>query len=71
MSEAVVTLLRQFKKLSARERSEFLSASLSPNGHYGDWSNDDAVLFATQSFARLDAEEEEEEEADGESEASS
>ena len=67
MSEAVVTLLRQFQKLSARERSEFLSASQSPNGDYGDWSNDDAVLFAAQSFARLDAEEE----ADGESEASS
>ncbi|MFN7513683.1 hypothetical protein, partial [Microcystis sp.] len=63
----VVTLLRQFKKLSAREKSEFLSASLSPTGDYGDWSNDDAVLFAAQSFARLDAEEE----ADGESEASS
>jgi hypothetical protein len=67
MSEAVVTLLRQFKKLSAKERSEFLSASLSPNGDYGDWSNDDTVLFAAQSFARLDAEEE----ADGKSEASS
>ncbi|NJL81855.1 MAG: hypothetical protein HC890_00580 [Chloroflexaceae bacterium] len=70
MSEAVVTLLRQFKKLSASERSEFLAASLSPNGDYGDygdWSNDDAVLLAAQSFARLDAEEE----ADGESEASS
>jgi len=58
MSEAVVTLLRQFKKLSAKEKSEFLSASLSPNGDYGDWNNDDAVLFAAQSFARLDAEEE-------------
>jgi hypothetical protein len=67
MSKAVITLLRQFKKLSAREKSEFLSASLSPTGDYGDWSNDDAVLFAAQSFARLDAEEE----ADGESEASS
>ena len=68
MSEAVVTLLRQFKKLSAKEKFEFLSASLSPNGNYGDWNNnDDAVLFAAQSFARLDAEEE----ADGESEASS
>jgi hypothetical protein len=67
MSEAVVTLLRQFKELSARERSEFLSASLSPNGNYGDWNNDDAALFAAQSFARLDAEEE----TDGESAASS
>ena len=66
MSEAVVTLLRQFKKLSAREKSEFLSASLNPNGDYGDWSNDDAVLLAAQSFARLDAEEE----VYGESEAS-
>jgi hypothetical protein len=60
MSEAVVTLLRQFKKLSARERSEFLSASLSPNGDYGDWNNDNAVLLAAQSFARLDADEESE-----------
>ncbi|MGV2391270.1 MAG UNVERIFIED_CONTAM: hypothetical protein LVR29_33505 [Microcystis novacekii LVE1205-3] len=67
MSEAVVTLLKQFKKLSAKERSQFLSANLNPNGDYGDWSDDDAVLFAAQSFARLDAEEE----ADGESEASS
>jgi len=67
MSEAVVTLLRQFKKLSASERSEFLAASLNPNGDYGNWSNDDAALLAAQSFARLDAEEE----ADGESEASS
>lgn len=67
MSEVVVTLLRQFKKLSAREKSEFLSASLNPNGDYGDWSNDDAVLLAAQSFARLDAEEE----MDGKSEASS
>jgi hypothetical protein len=67
MSEAVVTLLSQFKKLSASERSEFLAASLDPNGDYGDWSNDDALLLAAQSFARLDAEEE----ADGKSEASS
>ena len=58
MSEAVVTLLREFKKLSARERSDFLSASLSPTGDYGDWSKDDVALFAAQSFARLDAEEE-------------
>ena len=67
MSEAVVALLKQFKKLSARERSEFLAASLNPNGDYGDWSNDDAVLLAAQSFARLDAEEE----ANGKSEAGS
>ncbi|NBD17011.1 MAG: hypothetical protein GVY04_12965 [Cyanobacteria bacterium] len=67
MSEAVVTLIRQFKKLLASERSEFLAASLNPNGDYGNWSNDDAVLLAAQSFARLDAEEE----ADGKSEASS
>ncbi|NCQ97141.1 MAG: hypothetical protein EWV75_21085 [Microcystis wesenbergii Mw_QC_S_20081001_S30D] len=66
MSKVVVTLLRQFKKLSAREKSEFLSASLNPNRDYGDWSNDDAVLLAAQSFARLGAEEE----ADGECEAS-
>ncbi|NET56865.1 MAG: hypothetical protein F6K47_12090 [Symploca sp. SIO2E6] len=37
------------------------------NEDYGDWSNDDAVLLAAQSFARLDAEEE----ADGKSEAGS
>ena len=44
-----------------------LNLELLPTGDYGDRSNDDAVLFAAQSFARLDAEEE----ADGESEASS
>ena len=53
--------------MCSSDLSEFLSASLNPNGDYGDWSDDDAVLFAAQSFARLDAEEE----ADGESEASS
>jgi hypothetical protein len=67
MSEAVAVLLRQFKKLSATEKSEFLAASLNPNGNYGDWSNDDSALLVAQSFARLDAEEEE----DGKSEASS
>lgn len=67
MSEAVLTLLRQFKKLSAKEKSEFLSSSLNPNKDYGGWNNDDAVWLAIQSFARLDAEEE----VDGESEASS
>ncbi|MEB3122072.1 MAG: hypothetical protein VKL41_12715 [Snowella sp.] len=64
MSKAVITLLRQFKKLSTRERSEFLAASLSPTGDYGGWSDDDAVLFAAQSFARLDAEEEADEESE-------
>lgn len=64
MSEAVAALLRQFNKLSASEKSEFLAASLNPKEDYGDWSNDDAVLLAAQSFARLDAEEE----ADGYSE---
>ena len=58
MSEAVLTLLRQFKKLSASEKAEFLAASLNPNGDYGDWNNDDAIVLAAQSFARLDAEEE-------------
>ena len=68
MSEAVVTLLSQFKKLSPSEKAEFLAASLNPNQDYGDWSDDDAVLLAAQSFARLDAEEAA---ADGKSEASS
>jgi hypothetical protein len=58
MGEAVVTLLRQFKQLSAKERSEYLSASLSPSGNYGNWNNDDAVFFAAQSFACLDADRE-------------
>jgi hypothetical protein len=39
MSKAVITLLRQFKKLSARERYELLAASLSPTGDYGGWSD--------------------------------
>ena len=36
MSEAVVTLLSQFKKLSPSEKAEFLAASLNPNQDYGE-----------------------------------
>lgn len=57
MSKAVATLLSQFKKLSASERVEFLAATLNPQENYGEWDNDDAVLLAAQTFARLDAEE--------------
>ena len=58
MTQSVSALLDQFQRLSAVEKSEFLSACLQPDDNYGEWSADDAAVVAAQTFARLDAEEE-------------
>lgn len=58
MTETVTSLIDVFRTLTAKERAEFLSASLNPSGEYGDWSEEDSLIVAAQTFARIDAEEE-------------
>jgi hypothetical protein len=59
MSAAVANLVKGLDSLSAAERMEFLSLVAIPrSAQTEDWTDDDFVLTAGQTFARLDEEEE-------------
>lgn len=59
MSAAVANLVKGLDSLSAAERMEFLSLVAIPRTPLTeDWTDEDFILTAGQTFARLDEEEE-------------
>ncbi len=59
MSQAVIRLVDEFRKLSPRERVEFFSMATEPKPESAeDLTESDFSAIAAQTFGRLDAEEE-------------